>query len=161
MLSKRMSDALNQQVNAELYSAYIYLSMASYLDEAGLPGFAHWMKKQYGEEVEHAMKFYEYINDRSARVVLKAIEQPPVDFKSPLEVFEAALEHEKKVTGMINSLVDIADAEKDKATRVFLHWFVNEQVEEEKSVSDVIGALKLAGDTGHALLMLDKQLGGR
>lgn len=161
MLSKKMLDALNNQVNAEFYAAFIYLSMATYFEEEGLTGFAHWMEEQYKEEVEHAMKIYEYINDRGSRVVLKGIDQPPVEFSSPLDAFEKALEHEQKVTGMINNLVDIADSEGDRATPVFLHWFIDEQVEEEKSVNDVIDLLKRAGDKGHALLMVDRHLAQR
>ena len=161
MLSKKMLDALNEQVNAEFYAAHLYLSMAAHFDGEGLPGFATWMKKQYEEEVEHAMKFYEYINDRGSKVVLKAIDQPLTEFDSPLDIFQKALEHEQKVTAMINNLVDIADEEKDRATHVFLHWFIDEQVEEEKSVSEVIDALEMVGDKGHALFMLDRQMGQR
>ncbi len=161
MLSKKMLDALNNQVNAEFYAAFIYLSMATHFEERNLPGFAHWMGEQYKEEVEHAMKIYEYINDHGGRVILKAIDQPPVDFASTLDVFQKALEHEVKVTGMINNLVDIADEEKDRATHVFLHWFIKEQVEEEKTASDIIETLKMIGDKGHALLMLDRQLAQR
>ncbi|HUX07760.1 MAG TPA: ferritin [Acidobacteriota bacterium] len=161
MLSKKMLDALNKQVNAEFYAAFIYLSMATYFEEKNLPGFAHWMGQQHKEEVEHAMKIYEYINDRGSRVILKAIEQPPVDFSSPLDVFQKALEHEVKVTGMINNLMDIAEEEKDRATRVFLHWFIEEQVEEEKNASEIIETLKMLGDKGHALIMLDRQLARR
>lgn len=161
MLSKKMLDALNEQINAELYSAYLYLSMASHLDANNLPGFAHWMKKQYAEEVSHAMKIYEYVNDRGGRVVLSAIQAPAVEFKSALEIFEKSLEHEKHVTSLINKLVDIADAEHDRATHVFLHWFIEEQVEEEKSVSEIVDTLRMIGDKGHAVFMLDRQLAQR
>jgi ferritin len=161
MLSKKMLNALNNQINAEFYSAFIYLSMAGYFEGHNLPGFAHWMVKQYGEEVEHAMKFFKYINERGGKVMLKAIEQPPVVFDSPLDIFQKALAHEKKVTGMINKLVDIADEEKDRATHVFLHWFIDEQVEEEKNASDIVEMLKMVGDKGHALIMLDRQLAQR
>jgi ferritin len=161
MLSDRMLEALNKQVNAEFYAAFIYLSMATYFEEANLPGFAHWMEKQYAEEVEHAMKIYEYINDRGGRVKLMAIDQPPVDFESSLDIFEKALAHEQKVTGMINDLSAIAEEEKDRATAVFLHWFIDEQVEEEKSVGEIIETLKMIGDKGHALIMLDRQLARR
>ena len=161
MLSKKMLDELNSQVNAEFYAAFIYLSMATYFEERNLPGFAHWMGEQYKEEVEHAMKIYGYINDRGGRVIIKAIDQPPVDFSSPLDVFQKALEHEVKVTGMINNLMDIAEEKKDRATRVFLHWFIEEQVEEEKNASEIIETLKMIGDKGHALIMLDRQLAQR
>ena len=161
MLSKKMFDALNNQVNAEFYAAFIYLSMATHFEDQNLPGFAHWMGEQYKEEVEHAMKIYGYINDRGGRVIIKAIDQPPVDFSSPLDVFQKALEHEVKVTGMINNLMDIAEEKKDRATRVFLHWFIEEQVEEEKNASEIIETLKMIGDKGHALIMLDRQLAQR
>ncbi len=161
MLSKKMLDALNNQVNAEFYAAFIYLSMATHFEDQNLPGFAHWMGEQYKEEVEHAMKIYGYINDRGGRVIIKAIDQPPVDFSSPLDVFQKALEHEVKVTGMINNLMDIAEEKKDRATRVFLHWFIEEQVEEEKNASEIIETLKMIGDKGHALIMLDRQLAQR
>jgi ferritin len=161
MLSKKMLEALNNQINAEFYSAFIYLSMAAYFEEHNLPGFAHWMVKQYGEEVEHAMKFFAFINERGGKVALKAIEQPPVDFESPLDIFKKALEHERKVTGMINKLAEIAEEEKDRATLVFLHWFIDEQVEEEKNASEIVETLKMVGEKGHALIMLDRQLAQR
>ena len=161
MLSKRMLDALNEQVNAEFYASYLYLSMATYFEERNLNGFAHWMKAQWQEEIGHAMKIYGYINERGGRVTLKGIGDPATQFASPLDCFEKALEHEIKVTGMINNLVDIADEEKDRATHVFLHWFIKEQVEEEASVNEVIDMLKMVGDKGQALMMVDRQLAQR
>ena len=161
MLSKTIQDAMNRQINAELYSAYLYLSMSAYLESVNLPGFAHWMRVQAQEEVEHAMKFYEFIHDRGGRVTLQAIEQPPTDFDSPLDVFEQALAHEQKVTGMINDLYTLAVEEKDYASQALLQWFATEQVEEEKIATQVIEMLKVVGEHGPALLMLDRELGSR
>ena len=155
MISKKMQDALNGQVNAELYSAYLYLSMESYFRSKNMNGFAHWMRVQTQEEMSHVMKFYDFIDERGGRIVLKAIEGPTTEWDSPLAVFEAVYEHEQKVTGLINELVDLAIAEKDHATNSFLQWFVNEQVEEEANVDNILGKLKLINDNPHALLMLD------
>ena len=130
MLSKAMQDAINEQIKNELYSAYLYLSMAAYSEANNLSGFAHWMRAQSQEEVEHAMKFFEFVNERGGRVVLHAIDQPPVDFESPVKIFEETLNHERKVTAMINSLYELALEEKDYAAQVMLHWFIDEQVEE-------------------------------
>ncbi len=161
MLSKALQDAMNEQIKNELYSAYLYLSMSAYCEEANLPGFAHWMRLQAQEEVSHAMKFYDFIYERGGRVVLQAIDQPPVEFKSPFHVFEQTLGHEQKVTAMINDLYTLAVEEKDYASQAFLQWFVTEQVEEEDSASQVLETLKMIGDKPHALLMLDRELGGR
>jgi ferritin len=161
MISKKMQDALNKQVNAELYSAYLYLSMAAYFESSNLPGFANWMRIQTQEETAHAMKIYDYICERGGRVTLKAIEAPPADWKSPLAVFEAVLKHEQKVTGMINELVNLAIAGKDHAAQIFLQWFVSEQVEEEKSADEVLQKLKLTKSMPGALYMLDKELSQR
>jgi ferritin len=161
MLSKTLQDAMNEQIKNELYSAYLYLSMSAYCEEANLPGFAHWMRLQAQEEVSHAMKFYDFIYERGGRVVLQAIDQPPVEFQSPLGVFEQTLGHEQKVTAMIHDLYTLAVEEKDYASQAFLQWFVTEQVEEEDSASQVLETLKMIGDKGHALLMLDRELGRR
>jgi len=161
MIGRKMQDALNEQVNAELYSAYLYLAMEAYFQSLNLPGFANWMRVQTQEEIFHAMKMYDFVNSRAGRVTLEAIAKPPVDFKSPLADFEAAYKHEQKVTGLINNLVDLAIKEKDHAANTFLQWFVTEQVEEEKNSSDIAGKLRLIKDSAEALYMLDKELAMR
>ncbi len=161
MIDEELLNELNKQLNSELYSAYLYLSMAAYFDYKGLKGFAHWMKKQAQEEVEHAMKFYEYINDRGGRVVLEAIEKPPTDWKTVTDVFRHALEHERRVTERIHRLVDLARKHDDKPTEVFLIWFVEEQVEEEKMFSEILQLLEYAGETPQAILMLNAHLAQR
>ncbi len=161
MIPKKMEEALNGQLNAELYSAYLYLSMAAYFESVDLAGFANWMRIQNQEEQFHAMKFYDYIIERSGRVTLRSIEAPPSNWDSPLAAFEATLEHERKVTGLINDLVYLAREEKDNASEIFLQWFVNEQVEEEDNVSTVLGQLKLIKDSPQALFMMDKEIGQR
>ena len=161
MLSKTMQDAMNEQIKNELYSAYIYLSMSAYFENTNLPGFARWMRVQSQEEMEHAMKFYHFIYERGGQVVLHAIDQPPAEFQSPLDVFERTLEHEQKVTAMIHRLYTLAVQEEDYASQVFLQWFVTEQVEEEDSATQIVETLKMIGDKRHALLMLDRELGRR
>ncbi|MGB2807924.1 MAG: ferritin [Sedimentisphaerales bacterium] len=161
MIPKKMEEALNGQLNAELYSAYLYLSMAAYFEFVDLAGFANWMRIQNREEQFHAMKFYDYIIERGGRVTLRRIETPPSDWDSPLAVFEATLEHERKVTGLIDDLVYLARQEKDNASEIFLQWFVNEQVEEEDNVSKVLGQLELIKDSPQALFMMDKEMGQR
>lgn len=161
MFSKKMQKALNDHLNAELYAAYLYLAMAAYFESTHLPGFANWMRMQSREEMGHAMRFYEYINERGGRVELQAIDKPPVNFKSPLAVFEQALKHERVVSKEIDKLFDMARKEKDYASEVFLQWFVTEQVEEEKSAEAVVEALKMIGDQRPALLMYDRELGQR
>ena len=161
MLSKAIQDAMNEQIKNELYSAHQYLSMSAYCESATLPGFAHWMLTQAQEEREHAMKFYNFILDRDGRVVLRAIDQPVVEFGSPLEVFEQALEQEQKVTSQINELYGLAASENDYASQAFLQWFVTEQVEEEKNVRDVLETLNMVGNEREALFLLDRELGGR
>ena len=161
MIPKKMEEALNGQLNAELYSAYLYLSMAAYFESVDLAGFANWMRIQNREEQFHAMKFYDYIIERGGRVTLRRIETPPSDWDSPLAAFEATLEHERKVTGLINDLVYLARQEKDNASEIFLQWFVNEQVEEEDNVSKGLGQLKLIKDSPQALFMMDKEMGQR
>jgi len=161
MLSKKIQDAINEQIKNELYSGYLYLSMSAYFEASNLPGFAHWMRLQAEEEQEHALKFFDYVNDRAGRVVLKAIDQPPAEFKSPLAVFEHTLEHERKVTGLINHLYELALEENDYPTQVMLQWFIDEQVEEEKNAEQIVETLKMVGDKGQALIMMDHQLGLR
>src|ERR671916_979080 len=161
MLGKEIQDAMNEQVKNEFYAAYQYLSMAAYCESENLPGFAHWMRTQAQEETQHAMKFYDFILDRNGRVVLQAIEEPVVEFGSPLEVFERALEHEQRVTAMINELYGLAARENDYASQTFMQWFVTEQVEEEKNAGDVVETLKMVGDSREALFLLDRELGRR
>ena len=158
MLSERMMKSLNKQLNAELYSAYLYLSMAAYFESKNLKGFANWMRVQAQEELMHAMKFFDYINERGGRVYLEAIEKPPTEWKSPLDVFEATYEHEMKVTSMINDLVNMAMEEKDHATYNMLQWFVAEQVEEEASADEVRQQLRMIKEDGRGIMMLDREL---
>jgi ferritin len=161
MISKKMGTALNEQINAELYSAYLYLSMMAYFESENLPGMARWFKAQTQEEVMHAMKIYDYVNERGGKVTLKAIDQPQAMWKSPLAAFEAAYKHEQMVTGRINDLVDLAIKEKDHASNTFLQWFVNEQVEEETSVNTIVQQLKMAQGAPGALFIIDRELGQR
>jgi ferritin len=160
MMKDKIEAAFNDQINWEMYSGYIYLAMSAYFADKGLSGFARWMKNQAAEELFHAMKMYDYVNERGGRVVLKEIGAPQNEWDSPLAAFENALEHEQGVTERINSMMDLAINERDHASVSFLQWFVDEQVEEEDSVGDVVDKLKLAGD-GAALYHLDKELGAR
>jgi ferritin len=161
MINKTVQDAINEQIKNELYSSYLYLSMAAYFESLTLPGFANWMKVQATEEQGHAMKFYNYVFERGGRVTLKAIDQPPFEWNSPLEVFEQALGHEQKVTGMINSLYALALKENDYASQIMLQWFITEQVEEELNATTIIAQLKMIGARETAMLMLDHDLGKR
>lgn len=161
MLSPKIEEAFNKQINAELFSSYLYLSMAAYFEAKSLAGMAHWMRLQVAEENAHGMKFYDFVHERNGRVKLAAIDEPQVEWDSPLAAFEAALGHEQKVTGLINDLVNLAIAEKDHAAANFLQWFVDEQVEEEATVQLIIDKLKLVGDHGVALFMIDNELGTR
>jgi len=161
MLNKEMEMALNAQVNAEMYSAYLYLSMSAYFQSKSLGGFASWMRVQAQEEMVHAMKLYDFINERGGRVILEPIEAPPTEWDSPLATSEAVYEHEQKVTGLINELVELALEKHDHATNIFLQWFVSEQVEEEDSANDVVEKIKLMGDARGGLFMLDRELGQR
>ena len=156
-----MFDAFNEQIKNEFYSAYMYLSMSAYFSDTGLPGFASWMRVQAKEEVTHATKMYNFVLARGARITLKAIDAPPSTWKSPLAVMEAALQHEQFVTKSINDMTDLAIKEKDHASRNFLVWFVDEQVEEEQSFGDIVNALKLIKNEGQGLLILDRELGAR
>ncbi|TSA19358.1 ferritin [bacterium] len=161
MLSKKLQDALNQQINHELYSSYLYLAMSAHFESVNLPGFARWMKVQSEEENEHGMKFFHYVYERGGKVVLEAIAKPPVDYKTPIDVMKKVLEHEKKVTGTIEALYELSLKEKDYAAQVMLHWFIKEQVEEEKNASDIIEMLKTIGDAPAGLAMLDSRVGAR
>jgi len=158
MISKTMQNALNEQVNAEFYSAYLYLAMEAYFESISLPGFANWMRCQCQEEALHAMKFYDYINERNSRVKLSQIAPPELEWSSPLDAFEAAYKHEQKVTGLINDLVDLAIREGDHATNNFLQWFVAEQVEEEAAANAVVEKIKLAGTSEGALFQIDREM---
>jgi ferritin len=161
MINKKVEQAINEQINAEMFSAYLYLSMSAWFETQSLAGFASWMKVQFQEEMFHADKFYNYIHERGGQVTLKAIEGPQTEWKTTLDVFEATLAHEQKVTGLINDLVSLAEQEKDHATRIFLEWFVSEQVEEEKSADDVIQQLKLMANAPGGIFMLNRELAQR
>jgi ferritin len=161
MLSEKMQAAMNKQINAELHSAYIYLSMAAYFEAQNLKGFANWMRVQFQEEQVHAMKFYDFINERRGRVLLEPIAAVPTEWASALAVFENALAHEQKVTGMIHNLMDLALKEKDHAAASFLKWFVDEQVEEEASADEVVQQLKMVGDASAVMFLLDREMAQR
>lgn len=160
-MQKAVQDAVNEQIRDELESAYIYLSMSAHFEAENLPGFAKWMRLQSQEEMNHAMRLFDYLNDRGARVVLQALAQPPAQFASPLAVFEQAYEHEQKITSLIDRLYDTARKHNDNPTQAMLQWFINEQVEEEKNASQIVEQLRMAGDNRAALLYLDRQLGAR
>jgi len=161
MISERIQDAFNKQINAELYSSYLYLAMSAYFESMSLKGFANWMRCQAQEELVHAMKFYTFLNERGGIVTTFAIEAPPVNWGSPLNAFEDAYGHEQKVTGLINELVNLAIEERDHAANTFLQWFVTEQVEEESSADEVVQKLKLTGNEGSGLFMIDRELATR
>ena len=161
MISQKLQTALNYQINKELFSEYYYLSMASYFNSKGLDGFENFFLVQVEEERFHAMKMYRFLNERGGRVILSTIDQPKTEFKSPLEVFQLAYEHEQFVTKLINDLMDVAIAENDHAARSFLNWFVDEQVEEEASMETIVNKLKLIGNEGNGLLMMNKEFSGR
>jgi ferritin len=161
MMNETIREAFNKQINAELYSSYLYLSMSAYFESINLAGFAQWMRCQAQEEILHAMKFYDYVHERGGTVALTAIDGPPTAWDSPLNAFEEAYRHERKVTEMINDLVDLAIVERDHASNNFLQWFVAEQVEEEDSADKVVQSLKLAGHQGGGLFMIDRELGTR
>jgi len=161
MLKKKMLKAFNGQINAEMYSAYLYLSMESYFQSISLGGFASWMRGQVQEELMHAMKFYDFVNERGGRVVLDTIKKPEASWKSPLAAFEHILKHEQLVSSLINDLMELAIAEKDHASKIFLQWFVTEQVEEEASVGEVVDKLRLIQDNSSGLFLLDAEMGKR
>ncbi|MCM1520694.1 MAG: ferritin [Lachnoclostridium sp.] len=161
MLSPKIQDALNAQINAELWSAYLYLSMGMHFEAEGLPGVANWFKIQFKEEQDHAEIFMNFINQRGGHVELKAIDAVPTRWDSPLDAFKATLEHEQKVTALINNLYHLAEQEKDYATRDRLAWFVSEQVEEEDNARELIDKLSLIGDNGMGLYMINTELATR
>lgn len=161
MFVKKVEEAMNAQLGFELRSAYAYLAMSAWCEAETLPGFAHWLRLQYAEELDHALKFFGFIVDRGGRVVLGDLGKPKQSFSGPLEIFQESLENERAVTHAINEVYTLTTKEQDYASQAFLNWFVTEQVEEEKSVSEVIDALKRVGESGEALYLLDKDLGGR
>ena len=161
IISEKMQAALNGQIQAELDSAYLYLSMATWFDANDLPGCAHWMKKQFAEEQEHAQRFYKFVSERGGRVILEAIPAPRCEWKCATEIFEQALGHEQKVTSLIYGLVDLSMELKDYATREMLNWFIKEQVEEEEQCMEIVAKFKRLGDIPISLVMLDKELGAR
>lgn len=161
MINEKMQNAINDQINAEIYSAYLYLSMSAYFEANALHGFANWMRVQYQEEIAHAMRLYNFINDRGGRVILKAIDAPQTDWNSVLEVFEQTLEHERHVSALIHGLVDLAMELNDHATNQMLQWFVEEQVEEESSAETLLDELRLVGDNKSGLFMLNRELAQR
>ena len=160
MLNKKIEAAMNDQLQNELQSAYVYLGMSAYCESQSLPGMATWLRNQFEEEQLHAMKFYNFILDREGHVALKQLDAAPTDYDSPLHVFESALQHEKKVTADINDLYDLANKEHDFASQAWLDWFAQEQVEEEKTVSQIVDDLKRVSD-GNGLYLLDRELGSR
>lgn len=161
MIGKEMAQAINRQITAETYSAYLYMSMSAYAAHAGFSGIANWFYVQTQEELTHALRLYKYLNSLGVHVRLEAIDQPPTDFDSVQALFDKSLEHEQKVTGLINGLMNMAVEQRDHATEIFLQWFVTEQVEEEESVNDILARLKMAGSEGGMLFMLDRELGQR
>ncbi len=161
MISTTMQESINEQINKEMFSSYLYLSMAAYFEEKSLPGFAKWMHIQAKEEREHAMKFYEHLVDRGGRVLLKAIPAPTTKWASDLNVFQEAQAHEAKVTQSIYNLYEQALSEKDFPAQILLQWFITEQVEEEKNASEIVHQLEMIEAHATAVLMLDKQLGKR
>ena len=161
MISQKLQDAINEQINSEFYAAHLYLSMAAFCDTRSLGGFSHWLKLQYSEELSHALKLFDFITDRGGRVVLQAIRQPLVEFESVATVMRMALEHEKQVTASIDGLYELALEERDYSAHVLLEWFVDEQVEEEKSLTEIIDHLEMVGNDGTGLLLLNSRLGAR
>jgi ferritin len=161
MLKEQIQDAINDQINAELYSSYIYLAMAAYFESINLPGFAKWMELQAVEENLHAMRFYKYVNDRGGRVWFKAVETPRGDWDGPADVFQNTLDHERYVSERIHKLVDLAREERDHPTENMLQWFVSEQIEEEANAEAILAQLQRMGDAKAALFMLDRELGVR
>lgn len=161
MIQEKIQDALNDQVAAEFYSAHIYLSMSSYLDSIDLPGAANWMRVQYREELAHAEKIFDFVIERDGRAILKGFDAPPQEWSSALGVFQAAYEHEQKVTAMIERLVELARELKDYATEIFLQWFISEQVEEEASVKAIVQQLKLVSESKNGRFMIDRELASR
>lgn len=160
-MTKAVLDALNAQIKDELYSSYLYLSMSTHCEAVNLPGFARWLRLQAQEELTHALKIVKFVEDTGGRVILQAIDQPQAEFKSPAELFDQVLKHEKHISSLIHKLYGLAVKENDYPTQIMLQWFVQEQVEEEKTASDIVEQLKIIGNQPVPLLMLDRQLGGR
>ena len=160
-MKQPVQDAVNEQIKHELESAYVYLSMSAHFEAENLPGFARWMRLQAQEELGHAMRLFDYMNDRGGRVVLQAVDQPPSKFDSPLSVFEKALQHEQKVTALIEQLYETAQQHRDYATQVQLNWFLTEQVEEENNAELIVEQMRMAGNDRAALLIMDRELGSR
>ena len=161
MLSKPIQDALNEQIKHEINSAYIYLAMSAYCESINMPGCARWLKVQWQEELEHSMKLFDYVYDRGGRVTLQGIDRPQADYASVKDVFTQVLAHEQKVTALINALYGVAVKENDYATQIEVQWFIKEQVEEEKHATEILDTLKIAGESGPSLIMLDRHLGSR
>jgi ferritin len=161
MIGQKMLNALNKQINEELFSSYLYLQMSAWFESTNLKGFAHWMQVQSQEETAHAMKLYRYILDRGGKVALQVIAEPPSEWPSPLAAFQAAYKHEQHITGCFEKLMDLAGKEEDNAAAIFLQWYVTEQVEEEANTSMVVAQLKMIKDAPGGLLMLDHALAGR
>ena len=161
MINHNMEAAFNKQINAEFYSAYMYLSMCAHFEDMNLLGFANWMKVQTQEEVAHAMGIFDYLHSRGGKAILEQIDKPPHHWDSPLHIFEEALKHEQHVTSLIWNLADIAESEKDRASMTFLKWYIDEQVEEEDTAGNLVAKLKLIGSDANALLQLDKDLAAR
>jgi ferritin len=158
MLKEKVLKAINQQINNEYYSAYLYLSMSAWFQNKGLPGFANWMFIQYQEELTHGNKFFKYVGERGSQVILKAIAPVDTDFESVIAVFEKVLEHEQFVTASINKIMDVAIGESDHATQSFLKWFVDEQVEEEVNANEILDTLRLINGQGNGIFMLDREM---
>lgn len=161
MLTKKVEKAMNDQLKEELQSAYVYLDMSAYCESESLPGFAHWLREQFKEELDHALRFYTFICDRDGKVQLQALDKPKGKYSSVLDVFEQSLENERAVTRSIHDLYSLVVGERDYAAQAWLDWFATEQVEEEKMVGQIVDSLKRIGDRGDALYLLDKELGGR
>jgi ferritin len=161
MISKKMADALNEQVNKEMFSSYLYLSMSAYFDSKNLNGMSQWMKMQSDEEYAHALKFYDFILRVGGQVKLGAIDAPKTEWNAPLEIFEESLAHEQFISKSIHKLMDLAIEESDHPTKSFLQWFVDEQVEEEDTVAQIVENFKMIGDSKGGLFMLDRELGSR
>ncbi|MFA6129199.1 MAG: ferritin [Bacteroidales bacterium] len=161
MIGKKMQTAIDEQINAEIWSAYLYLSMSAYFESQNLKGFANWMKIQWQEEVTHAIKFFDYVHSRGGQVTLKPITAVPVKWGNAIDVFKETLSHEQQVTSLINNLANLAVEEKDHATNTVLQWFIAEQVEEEANAEQILVQLKMIGDNGYGLLMLDRELAMR
>lgn len=161
MLSPVIQEVLNKQINHEFYSSYFYLSVSAYFESLNLQGFAHWMRLQSQEEQTHGLRLFDYLNDRNGHATLEAIAQPPVEFQSPVDAFQQTLEHEGRVTETIDRFYELAVQEKDYAMQVELQWFISEQVEEEKQARQILDQLKMIGDQGTALYLLNKELGER